>query len=143
MSVSTVNGQSVVTLNGKEIYRGPTTGQVSSRSSNVYGVEVRKTEGRCGMVALTLLPGEKIDWKAFSKYVEDNLPVYARPYFVRIRKEADATSSFKQLKTDLQKEGFDPSKIKDKMYFLNPGTWKYMPLTKKVYDDVQSGKYRF
>ena len=111
--------------------------------SNVYGVEVKKTEGRCGMVALTLLAKETIDWKAFANYIVENLPVYARPYFVRIRKEIDATSSFKQLKTDLQKDGFDPSKIKDKMYFLNPDTCKYIPLTKKVYDDVQSGKYRF
>ena len=111
--------------------------------SNVYGVEVRKTEGRCGMVALTLLPKEKIEWKAFAAYVIKNLPVYARPYFVRIRNEADATSSFKQLKTGLQNEGFDPSIIKDKLYFLNPDTCKYIPLTDKVYSDIQSGKYRF
>lgn len=39
LSISTVNGQSVVTLNGKQIYTGPTKGQVSSRSSNVNGVE--------------------------------------------------------------------------------------------------------
>jgi hypothetical protein len=39
ISVSTVNGQSVVSLNGKEIYRGPATGAVSSRSWNVNGVE--------------------------------------------------------------------------------------------------------
>lgn len=39
LSVSTVNGQSVVALNGREIYRGPTTGAVSSRSSNVNGIE--------------------------------------------------------------------------------------------------------
>lgn len=39
LSVSTVNGQSVVTLNGKQIYTGPTKGQVSSRSSNINGVD--------------------------------------------------------------------------------------------------------
>jgi len=39
LNVSTVNGQSVVTLNGKQIYSGPTKGQVTSRSSNVNGVE--------------------------------------------------------------------------------------------------------
>lgn len=39
VSVRTVNGESVVTLNGKEIYKGPTSGAVSSRSRNVNGVE--------------------------------------------------------------------------------------------------------
>ncbi len=39
ISVSTVNGQSVVSLSGKEIYRGPATGAVSSRSQNINGVE--------------------------------------------------------------------------------------------------------
>jgi hypothetical protein len=39
VTVSTVNGRSVVTLNGKEIYNGPTTGLVTSRSGNVNGVE--------------------------------------------------------------------------------------------------------
>jgi hypothetical protein len=34
-----VNGESVVTLNGKEVHKGPTSGAVSSRSSNVNGVE--------------------------------------------------------------------------------------------------------
>ena len=39
LSVRTENGQSVVTLNGKEIYASPLQGQVTSRSSNVNGVE--------------------------------------------------------------------------------------------------------
>jgi hypothetical protein len=39
LSVSSVNGHSVVTLNGREIFNGPTTGQVASRSSNVNGIE--------------------------------------------------------------------------------------------------------
>jgi hypothetical protein len=43
--------------------------------SNVYGVTVKNTEGRCGMVALTLLPNASIDWKAFSKFVIENLAV--------------------------------------------------------------------
>jgi hypothetical protein len=39
VSVSIVNGQGVVTLNGREVYRGPTSGAVASRSSNINGVE--------------------------------------------------------------------------------------------------------
>ncbi len=111
--------------------------------SNVYGVTVKNTEGRCGMVALTLLPKASIDWKAFSKFVAENLAVYARPYFVRIRKEKDATTSFKQLKTALQKEGFDPDVIKDPLYFLDPKKCQYVKLTKLLYNEIQSGKIKF
>jgi len=111
--------------------------------SNVYGVEVKNTEGRAGMVALTMLPKAKMDWKSFSRYVVENLPVYARPYFVRIRKEKDATSSFKQLKTALQNEGFDPEKIRDQMYFLDPKKNAYVKMTKNLFKDIQGGKIRF
>ena len=111
--------------------------------SNVYGVQVKNTEGRAGMVALTLLPGEKIDFKALGKYVTEHLAVYARPYFVRIRKEKDATTSFKQLKTALQNEGFDPDRIKDQLYFLDPKKNAYVKLTKNIYNEIQSGKIRF
>lgn len=110
---------------------------------NVYGVSVKNTEGRAGMAALTLLPGNAFDIKDFSKYVTDNLPVYARPYFVRLRKEKDATTSFKQVKSHLQKEGFDPGIIKDPMYFFDPVKEKYIKLTDKVYTDIQKGVYRF
>lgn len=111
--------------------------------SNVYGVTVKDTEGRAGMAALTPLPGAKLDLDKFSAYVTSNLPVYAWPYFIRITREKDATTSFKQVKSRLQNEGFNPEKIKDPLYFLDPKKKKYIKLTKKVYDDVQNGVYRF
>ena len=110
---------------------------------NVYGVSVSKTEGRAGMAALTMLPGEKLDLNSFASYVTENLAVYARPYFIRLRKEKDATSSFKQIKSDLQKEGFNPVSITDPLYFLDPLKCKYTKITKKIHDDIESGVYRF
>ena len=38
-SVSTVNGQTVVTLNGKQVYAGPSQGAVTTRSTSSNGVE--------------------------------------------------------------------------------------------------------
>lgn len=111
--------------------------------SNVYGVEVKNTEGRCGMVSFTLLPGTEIDLKKMAAHVTENLPVYAWPYFIRIRPEKDTTTTFKQVKTILQKEGFDPSVISDTLYFLNPDTKEYIALDKDVYDWIQNGKFRF
>lgn len=111
--------------------------------SNVYGVQVENTEGRAGMAALTLLPGESLDWKAFSGYIVEKIVVYARPYFIRIRDRVDATSSFKQLKRKLQDEGFDPAVVKDPLYFLDPGKWEYVELTGDLYNDIQGGAIRF
>jgi len=109
---------------------------------NVYGVNVKKTEGRAGMAALTMLPDRKLDLNSFASFVTKNLASYARPYFIRIRKEIDATSSFKQIKSNLQDEGFNPSVIKDPLYFLDPEKCRYVKLTPKVYNDIENGLYK-
>ncbi len=111
--------------------------------SNVYGVEVKNTEGRCGMVSFTLLPEMGIDMKKLAAYVMEKLPVYARPYFVRMRSKKDATTTFKQVKTVIQKEGFDPSVISDTLYFLNPKTKEYISLNNDEYSKIQNGEYQF
>lgn len=45
-------------------------------------------------------------------------------------------------KTDLQKEGFDPSVIKDKLYYLDPKLGKYLPLGPEEYKKINSGEIR-
>jgi len=110
---------------------------------NVYGVIVNGMEGRAGMAALTLLQGEKLDFNSFESYVKENFAVYARPYFIRISREKDVTTSFKQVKSNLQRDGFNPALIKDPLYFLDPGKLKYIKISKKVYDDIEKGVYRF
>lgn len=111
--------------------------------SNVYGVKVNGTEGRCGMVALKLLEGEEINWNDFAQYVIKHLPVYARPYFIRLRGEIDATNSYKQLKTNLQKEGFDPGTVKDPLFFLDPRKNSYVPLTAELFTEINEQKISF
>jgi acyl-CoA synthetase (AMP-forming)/AMP-acid ligase II len=110
---------------------------------NVYGVTVKNTEGRAGMAALTPGAGRDIDWNAFSNYIIKNLPTYARPYFVRILKEKDVTSTFKQVKFRLQEQGFDPAIIKDPLYFLDPGKKAYVKLTNDIYEEIQDGKVKW
>ncbi|MGE5390202.1 MAG: long-chain-acyl-CoA synthetase [Deltaproteobacteria bacterium] len=111
--------------------------------SNVYGVKVPGMEGRCGMVAIKLQDGAVVDWERFSDYVNEKLPSFARPYFVRIRPEIDATNSFKQVKKGLQQEGYDPNIINDPLYFLHPDLCRYIPLTPEVYQDIVEQKVRF
>ncbi|MGE5390387.1 MAG: long-chain-acyl-CoA synthetase [Deltaproteobacteria bacterium] len=111
--------------------------------ANVYGVEVPGMEGRCGMAALKLLKGESIDWEEFSAHITANLAPYARPYFLRLRPVIDANNSFKQVKKNLQKEGFDPAVVSDPLYFLHPERKQYVPLTPEIYEDIIGQKFRF
>jgi len=110
---------------------------------NVYGVKIPGAEGRCGMAAVKLLDGEVIDWAKLGAFVCDNLPSYARPYFIRVRSTIDATNSFKQVKTQLQKEGFDPNVIKDPLYFLHPEKNVYVELTPELYEQIIDHTIKF
>jgi len=84
--------------------------------SNVYGVQIPGCEGRAGMAAFSLEDAENFDWQAFSDYVENSLPKYARPLFIRIIQEMDTTGTFKLKKNDLRNEAFDIGKVSDPIY---------------------------
>ena len=95
------------------------------------------------MAAIKLLEGEVIDWAKLGAFVCENLPSYARPYFIRVRDTIDATNSFKQVKTQLQREGFDPNVIKDPLYFLHPEKNVYVELTPELYEKIVSHEIKF
>ena len=107
---------------------------------NAYGVTIPGTEGRAGMVAVVLKGS--FDGDSFRKYVDEALPAYARPLFVRVRDTLEVTGTFKLKKTELAAEGFDPSKIGDPIYFRDPQRDTYVPLTAEVYEALKSGRMR-
>jgi fatty-acyl-CoA synthase len=111
------------------------------KEANVYGVQIPGTDGRAGMAAL--VTAAPIDFKAFQTHLEKNLPAYARPVFLRLQKEIEATGTFKHTKVALVKEGFDPSKIADPLYFFDPVTKAYEPLTAEIYTMIVEGRLRF
>lgn len=45
-------------------------------------------------------------------------------------------------KLDLQKEGFDPSSIKDDLYYLDSKLGRYVPLKLEEYNKIVSGMIR-
>src|SRR5262249_35182107 len=67
--------------------------------ANVYGVAVPGHEGRAGMAALVV--SDNFNLAAFPEHLAARLPEYARPVFLRIRREIEVTSTFKQKKVDL------------------------------------------
>jgi fatty-acyl-CoA synthase len=54
----------------------------------------------------------------------------------------ETTSTFKQRKLDLVKEGFDPSASSDPVYFLDPGRNAYVRLDAAAYADICAGRVK-
>jgi len=107
---------------------------------NVYGVEVPGADGRAGMAAITLADGvEQLDVEDFSRFVARELPAYAQPVFLRIQRELDLTGTFKMVKGDLKKEGYDIHTVRDPLYVLKPRASTYEPLERAFYAEIVAG----
>jgi len=104
--------------------------------SNVYGVEVPGTEGRAGMASLRC--DTSFSLEALNDRVIEQLPVYQRPYFLRLQSEMRVTGTFKHQKTDYRREGFDPARTQDPLFFLDGE--KYVPLDAALYRAIVSGE---
>ncbi|XP_069837935.1 long-chain fatty acid transport protein 2-like [Dendropsophus ebraccatus] len=110
--------------------------------ANVYGVPVPYHEGRIGMVSVKLKPGESFDGDKLYKKVEDYLPNYARPRFVRIQDCIEITGTYKQRKVELVKEGFNPLVIKDPLYILDETEKRYKPMDSHIYKAIVEKKLK-
>ena len=110
---------------------------------NVYGVPIPGTDGRAGMVAMVLKDESRFDPSALRAHVEQRLPAYARPLFVRLLPEMETTGTFKLKKHELQRQGFDPSTVSDPLYVLHPKQGTYVPLDAAVYGQISSQQLRF
>ena len=107
---------------------------------NVYGVEVANTDGRAGMAALVLESGaNSLDLEDFSAYVNRELPTYARPVFLRLQPHLDVTGTFKMVKGNLKKEGYDIDAVTDPLYVMKPGQQVYEPLDAEFAARIKAG----
>ena len=99
---------------------------------NVYGVHVPGHEGRAGMAAILMQPGQTFDPQAFYDLTEARLPRYAAPMFVRVSATADMTSTFKLRKVDLQRQGYAPGLFADPLFVRDESTRTYQPYSLQV-----------
>ncbi len=106
---------------------------------NVIGVEVPGAEGRAGLAAMVLREGETLDLDTFSSHVASELPGYARPVFLRVLPQLDTTGTFKMVKGELRKEGYDPANHSDPLYVLPPGSTSYQPLDEATARNILAG----
>lgn len=113
-------------------------GAAHVREGVVYGVSVPGADGRAGMAALVVEPG--FDLAAFRSHAERHLPPYARPVFLRLMPSLEATGTFKPRKSDLMREGFDPSRVRDPLYLDCAGA--YVPLDAERYAALLGGGLR-
>jgi fatty-acyl-CoA synthase len=110
------------------------------REANVYGVHLPGMEGRAGMASL-VVDGD-FDMEALPARLKARLAPYARPLFLRLSPQIAVTTTFKQRKLDLVREGFDPSAIADPIYFLDPDSGRYELLNPARYADIIEGRVK-
>lgn len=101
----------------------------------VYGVEVPGVEGRAGMAAI-VEPSCGLDLNHFLTAVKKQLPAYATPIFLRLVQQLDITGTFKLKKLALQREGYNPHAIQDRMYFYDGVKGAYRTLDHCLYQDI-------
>ena len=110
------------------------------RDATVYGVAVSGHEGRAGMAAV--MTDGAIDLAALRAHLHTLLPSYARPLFLRVRREIEMTKTFKQKKTDLVAHGFDPAATADAVFFDDPRRGAYVRIDAALHRDLADGKVR-
>ncbi|TAM09512.1 MAG: long-chain-acyl-CoA synthetase [Nevskiaceae bacterium] len=131
---------------GENVATGEVEG-VLARIANVeqgavYGVTVPGCDGRAGMAALTLSQGAEFDGAALARTLTEALPAYAVPVFLRLRKQAATTGTFKYRKVELKQEGFNIARAAEPLYVLVDRGRGYEKLTQKLYRQINDGKLR-
>lgn len=106
----------------------------------VYGIEVPGADGKAGMAAVVLEPGASLDGERLYSALEEALPAYARPAFVRVQAEAEVTGTFKLRKVELQKQGYDLAASEDLVFYRNEKEHTYSPLDASSVARIELGE---
>jgi fatty-acyl-CoA synthase len=108
--------------------------------ANVYGVRIPGHDGRAGMAAI--VAQDNLNLTALHDHLAQRLPEYARPAFLRIRQDNDVTTTFKQKKISVVKDGFDPGRTVDPIYFNDPQRKAFVRVDAPLYDQINAGQIR-
>jgi citronellyl-CoA synthetase len=110
----------------------------------VYGVEIPDTNGRAGMASIRIDCEESdFNFKSLLSHLQQELPHYAIPVFIRISEGMETTGTFKHKKAPLKDAGFDLNKQDNPVYVWLPKADSYVPLTNDIQKDIESGEYRY
>jgi solute carrier family 27 fatty acid transporter 1/4 len=81
---------------------------------------------------------DSLDLDRLASGIRQKLPKYARPLFIRIIRELKLTGTYKLVKRDLQKEGYDVTQVQDPIYFMGPKDMVYKRLDGELHQQFQS-----
>lgn len=111
----------------------------------VYGVLIPNTEGRAGMASLVAnsYSPEDFDFHGFYNMLQENLPEYAIPKFIRFTPELNTTATLKIQKGNLKNEAFNLEEIDEPIYILLPHSPDYELMTKEIYNRILNSDYNF
>jgi fatty-acyl-CoA synthase len=102
--------------------------------ANVFGVSVAGNEGRAGMAAV--VAEAPLDLAALRRHLMDRLPDYGRPLFLRLVREMEVTATFKHKKVDMARQGFDPSRVTDPLYFNDRERGAFVRIDRELYEAI-------
>ncbi len=108
--------------------------------ATVFGVALPNAEGRAGMAALSV--GDSFDLAALKAYLDERLPRYSQPLFLRMIDELELTSTFKPRKADFILEGCDPKRVTDQLFFNDQTSGRFVKLTPTLYGDILMGRVK-
>jgi fatty-acyl-CoA synthase len=109
--------------------------------ANVYGVSIPGTDGRAGMAAI-VAEGD-LDLAALRAHLVERLPDYARPVFLRVGRELDTTATFKFTKSELSRQGYDPSACGDPIYADVRALSGFTRVDRALFERIEKGELRF
>ena len=93
------------------------------------------------MAAITLNDGvTELNLNEFSIFVNNELPKYAVPIFLRIQSDIEVTGTFKMLKGDLREQGYDKGQFTDPVYVMKNGEETYSGLDDDYLSKITAGE---
>ncbi|QBS39211.1 long-chain-acyl-CoA synthetase [Nocardia sp. CS682] len=107
-------------------------------AASVYGVPIPGREGRAGMAAIVLADGARFDGAALAAYLDEALPAYAQPIFIRVCASLETTATMKLAKLALQRAGFAP-RDGEAIYVRDAGDRVYEELSQERYEALRRG----
>lgn len=117
---------------------------------SVYGVEVPKSDGRCGCA--TIVPVENVTIETFNfqrlaTHLREKLPRYAVPLFLRLSPQLTYTGTYKVQKGQAKKEGInldliEKSGSKDQVYWLPPDANAFVKYQRADWESLRTGQVK-
>jgi fatty-acyl-CoA synthase len=87
-----------------------------------------------------LVTGAGFDLAGLRRALQERLPAYARPLFLRIVAAIELTGTFKLRTHELALEGYDLTRVRDIVYMEDSERDEYIRLDARLHEQLQAGR---